>query len=73
MKCSVCGGEVRRAMTDLPFKTSDTSIVIIKDLPVLQCAKCAEYLMEDEVLRWVDEVLAKVESATELEIIRYAA
>ncbi len=73
MKCSVCGGELRRAMTDLPFKTSDTSIVIIKDLPVLQCAKCAEYLMEDEVLRWVDEVLAKVESATELEIIRYAA
>jgi YgiT-type zinc finger domain-containing protein len=73
MKCAVCGGELRRAMTDLPFKVSDTSIVILKGLPVIQCARCPEYLMEDEVLRRVDEILARVEGGTELEIVRYAA
>ena len=73
MKCTVCGGELRRATTDLPFKVSDTSIVILKGLPVIQCARCPEYLMEDEVLRRVDEILAKVEGGTELEIVRYAA
>ena len=73
MKCTVCGGDIRTATTDLPFKVSDTSIVILKGLPVLQCARCPEYLMEDEVLRRVDEILAKVEGGTELEVVRYAA
>jgi len=73
MKCTVCGAELRATQTDLPFKVSDTSIVILKSLPVLQCGRCPEYLMEDAVLRRVDEILARVDGGTELEIIRYAA
>ncbi len=73
MKCGVCGGELKKATTDLPFKLDVNTIVIMKDLPVLQCANCPEYLIEDEILSWVDEVLAKVEGGTELEIVRYAA
>ena len=73
MKCAACGGELVRSTSDLPFKVSDTSIVILKGLPVLQCAGCPEYLLEDEVLRRVDEILSKVEGRTELEIVRYAA
>jgi len=42
-------------------------------LPVLQCGNCPEYLIEDTVLGRVDQILAKVETGTELEIIRYAA
>ena len=73
MKCSVCGGDLSPATTDLPFKVSNTTIVILKDLPIIQCAKCPEYLIVDEVLRRVDEILARVEGGTELEIVRYAA
>ena len=73
MKCAVCGGDLRTTTTDLPFKVSDTSIVILRGLPVIQCPRCPEYLIEDEVLRRVDEILAKVEGGTELEIVRYAA
>ncbi len=73
MKCSVCGGELTTVKTDLPFKINENTIVIVKELPVLQCANCPEYLIEDRVLSWVDEILAKVEGGTELEIIRYAA
>jgi YgiT-type zinc finger domain-containing protein len=73
MKCTVCGAELRSATTDLPFKVSDTAIVILKSLPVVQCVKCPEYLIEDAVLRRVDEILARVEGGTELEIVRYAA
>ena len=73
MRCAVCGGEMSSTATDLPFKVSDTSIVILKGLPVLQCVRCPEYMIEDEVLRRVDDILAKVEGGTELEIIRYAA
>ena len=73
MRCTACGAELRTTNTDLPFKVSDTAIVILKSLPVLQCGRCPEYLIEDEVLCRVDEILTRVDGGTELEIIRYAA
>ena len=73
MRCTVGGAELRTTNTDLPFKVSDTAIVILKSLPAVQCVKCPEYLIEDAVLRRVDEILARVDGGTELEIIRYAA
>ncbi len=73
MKCTVCGAQMRSARSDLPFRTSEQTIVIIKSLPVLQCENCAQYLVEDAVLARVDEILATVDGAAELEIIRYAA
>ncbi len=73
MKCAVCGAELKRARTDLPFNINDTTIVIVKGLPVVHCERCPEYLIEDDVLRHVDEILANVKGGTELEIVRYAA
>ena len=73
MKCAVCGAELRPAKSDLPFKTTEQSIVILKGLPVFQCQNCAQYLIEDSVLSRVDEILATIGDAAELEIIRYAA
>lgn len=73
MKCGVCGDQLRPVHSDLPFKVSEQTIVILKDLPVLQCENCAQYLLEDRVLSRVDAMLASINSAAELEIIRYAA
>ena len=73
MRCAVCGAELKATRTDLPFKIADTRIVIVKDLPILQCANCPEYLIEDGALGRVDELLGRVATGTELEIIRYAA
>ena len=73
MRCTVCGGELTASKTDLPFKVRETSIVILKNLPVLQCGSCPEYLVEDGVLSRVDQILVRVDSTAELEVIRYAA
>ena len=73
MKCAVCGAELNATRTDLPFKVHETGIVILKNLPVVQCASCHQSLIEDAVLRRVDEILAGVNTGSELEIIRYAA
>ena len=54
MKCTVCGAEMRSTRSDLPFKTTEQTIVILKSLPLLQCENCAQYLIEDAVLRRVD-------------------
>lgn len=64
---------MRADATDLPFKTTEQTIVILKELPVLQCENCAQFLLEDRVLGRVDEILSAVDGAAELEVIRYAA
>ena len=47
MQCTVCGARMSSTATDLPFKLSEERIVILKQLPVLQCTSCREYLIED--------------------------
>jgi YgiT-type zinc finger domain-containing protein len=73
MRCSLCGSKLTPLITDLPFKVGDTSIVILKGLPVLQCDNCREYLLDDLVMNRVEEILQRADAAAELEIIRYAA
>jgi YgiT-type zinc finger domain-containing protein len=73
MKCHVCGASLSRLTTDLPFKLREGSIVIIRRLPILQCRKCPEYLLEDQVMTHVEELLKSVREGTELEIVQYAA
>ena len=73
MTCRVCGYMMKPLVTDLPFKISDTTIVILKGLPVLQCENCSEYLLDDQVMERVEQMLEKANTAAELEIIQYAA
>ena len=73
MKCTVCGAAMKPVTTDLPFKLSNTHIVIVKQLPVLQCTACREYLIEDTVMAKVDGVLERADRTAELEVVRYAA
>ena len=73
MKCDTCGSKLKSLVSDLPFKVSETTIVILKGLPVLQCENCSQYLLEDTVMERVEQMLERVNAAAELEIIRYAA
>jgi YgiT-type zinc finger domain-containing protein len=73
VKCRVYGASMRASVTDLPFKLSDRSIVVIKELPVLLCENCTEYALEDRVMVSVDSILAGAEDASELRVIKYAA
>lgn len=73
MKCRVCGSKLRETTTELPFKLSERTIVIVKSLPVSQCERCAEYLMGDAVFASVEEMLSKIDQSAEREIIPFAA
>jgi YgiT-type zinc finger domain-containing protein len=73
MKCHLCGSKLESLITDLPFKISDTTIVILKGIPILQCENCGEYLIDDSVMSRVEKILERVSVNAELEIIRYAA
>ena len=73
MKCRVCGSTLLATTTDLPFKVTERTIVILKSLPITQCQRCSEYLIEDSVFAKVEQLLAKVDTSVELEIIPFAA
>ncbi len=73
MKCHVCGSEMSSINTDLPFKVSEKTIVILKEVPVFQCKSCSEYLLDDSVMKRVEELLEHVDIKAELEIIKFAA
>ena len=73
MRCHVCGATLVPVVTDLPFKLSETTIVIVKSIPVLQCEGCTDYALEDHVMERVDAILERADPSAELEIIRYAA
>jgi YgiT-type zinc finger domain-containing protein len=73
MKCHTCGGKLEPVTTDLPFKLSQRAIVVIRDLPVLQCEACHEYVLEDPVMSRIDQILAGIAEGAELEVVRFAA
>lgn len=71
MKCQVCGSNMQKIKTDLPFKANISTIVIMKALPVYQCENCSEYLIKDDVMVKVENILENVDAASELEVIKY--
>jgi YgiT-type zinc finger domain-containing protein len=73
MKCRICGSSLKPIKTDLPFKVSERTIVIVKELPVVQCESCSAYEIENPVFSRVEELLSAIDRATELEIIRFVA
>jgi YgiT-type zinc finger domain-containing protein len=73
MRCRLCGGPLEQRVTDLPFKVGDSSIVILKALPVLQCRQCGETELDQATMLRVDQLLAGVDMSAELEVIRFAA
>lgn len=73
MRCRICGGLMERRITDLPFKISDSSIVILRALPVFQCRQCGDTELEQATMVRVDQLLSAVDASAELEVIRYAA
>ncbi len=73
MKCHVCGSDMNMILTNLPFKISESSIVILKNLPVYQCCGCSEYQLNDSVISHIDRIFDRIDTETELEIVKYAA
>ena len=73
MKCQICGGTMRPSIVSLPFRRESNAIVVIKALPVIECGGCGEFLLEDDVMAYVDAILEKAPEGTELEVAHYAA
>ena len=45
MMCHVCGADMTKLQTNIPFKVSQTTIVIVKDLPRGIFVSCGSYII----------------------------
>jgi len=59
-------------VTDMPFKLTGGTLVIVRELPVLKCAQCAEQVIEDPIMERVDDLLEKVDPLLELEVVDFS-
>ena len=73
MKCQICGGSLEKTTASLPFRVSRSGILVVRNLPVWECSNCSEYLLEDEVMTRVEELISRVDEAAELEVVTFAA
>jgi len=73
MRCRVCGAQLEPRISDFPFKLTDTSIVIVKDLPVFQCRQCNDIELDHPVMAKVEQLLQAADRGAELQVLRYAA
>ena len=73
MRCSTCGCLLQEATTDLPFKIGDTTIVVVRGVPVLQCPNCPDFLIADHAMARIESLLENRNRGSELEVVRFAA
>ena len=73
MKCHVCGDRLISTISDLPFRISPTTIVVVKRLPILECTNCMEFSIEDSVMATIESMLEQTDETTELAVIPYVS
>lgn len=73
MKCHVCGVPMRRVVTDLPFRFNRSVMIILRNLPLLECSECSAYALEDKVMERVHEIVERLNSPSHLENVLYSA
>ncbi len=71
MKYRICGGALVPKVTELSFKVRDSSIVILKSLPVLHCNQCGDAELEHGTILKVEKLLERVDLSSELKVIRW--
>jgi len=73
MKCHVCGTQMKSVVTDLPFRVDRSVMIILRELPLLECSECSAYALEDVVMARVHEMVHGLVSPSHLHVVRYAA
>ena len=73
MKCHVCGTPMKRVVSDLPFRVNRSVMIILRDLPLMQCSECGAYAFEESVMERVHEIVQKLHSPSHLDAVLYPA
>ena len=73
MTCFGCKGTMKPSTTT-HFVDLKKCIIIVKNVPCLECSQCGEILYTDEVAKRLDEIVKSVSSLmTEIAVVEYTS
>jgi YgiT-type zinc finger domain-containing protein len=61
MKCPLCKGKMVTGKTNLPYELDGEKIIVVRNVPALVCDQCGDAFVEIDILRKVEEVIARAE------------
>jgi YgiT-type zinc finger domain-containing protein len=64
---------MRRVVTDLPFRVNRSVMIILRNLPLVECSECGAYILEEKVMERVHEIVGRLRSPSHLEAVLYSA
>ena len=72
MNCFFCKGEMKRSTTT-HFVDLNKCMVIVKNVPCWECQKCGEIVLDDDVVKRLDDIVRRVsEFMTEIAVVEYS-
>lgn len=73
MKCMECGGSYRKT-TRTHVVDFESYVVIIRNVPCLECIRCGDTVYTNEVAKRVDEIVASLKNFMgEIAVVEYSA
>lgn len=73
MTCFFCKGDMKESLTT-HFVDLKKCIVIVKNVPCLECTQCGETVYTDEVANRLDDIVKTVSNLmTEIAVIEYSS
>jgi YgiT-type zinc finger domain-containing protein len=73
MKCHLCGTQMKPVVADLPFRVNRSVMIIIRELPLLECGECSAYALQDVVMERVHAMVQGLTPPSHLDGVRYTA
>jgi YgiT-type zinc finger domain-containing protein len=71
MSCFACGGEYKKSTTT-HFVDLKKCMVIVKNVPCLECEQCGDIVYDDSVVERLDSIIKKMSDLmTEIAVIDY--
>ncbi|MEW6326667.1 MAG: type II toxin-antitoxin system MqsA family antitoxin [Thermodesulfobacteriota bacterium] len=61
MRCPLCKGNMVTGKTNLPYELDGEKIIVVRNVPALVCDQCGDAFVEIDILRKVEEVIARAE------------
>jgi YgiT-type zinc finger domain-containing protein len=72
MACYFCKGDLHESTTVFTVQSGD-GVIVIKNVPCLECAQCGETVISDEVMMRLEELIAEAKKLLqEVAVIDFA-
>ena len=71
MKCPICGGNMKRGLTNLPVEL-EAGLLYVKQVPADVCGQCEEAFIPDDVAEKLERIVDRARrQKVEIEVVSY--